>query len=78
MEGILVAIVVYIVSVISGWFYVKLAHSKNGVWKNVNTDSKDVFVTFCPIINTLFIVGWVIEFPIKSEFNFNKFFNVRK
>lgn len=77
MAAIIEIIIIYILSVITVWRFMKIAHSKDGRWYNLNTGVIEVFFTLCPIVNTIMAIGSYISGPYKNE-NCNKFFNIKK
>ena len=78
-------VIVYTLSAIGMYKFIKNAHSKEGIWYNINPEFADIVMTFCPIINTLSIVIGVLIYSgfgirrkkVKKE-GLNKFFNIKK
>jgi hypothetical protein len=79
-------IIIYILSFIGMYFWTRSAHSKNGIFEEVNVTWFDVYLTIFPIFNSfaLFIVllGYNITGKkrenTKFKFSPNKFFNIKK
>ena len=71
-------VLLYIVPVILCWSHVKIAHSKGGRWENLDTCGMDILLCFIPVLNLIgTFIDW-IAFPPKTEWNLNKFFNIKK
>lgn len=72
------AIIIYIVSVYMMWRYIRIAHSKGGIWENVKTKASDLFMIFLPFSNTVFAFFNLFDPPRKrkTKRNFNKFFAI--
>ncbi len=78
----------YLLFALLQWYYVKLAHSKNGRWSNIEPELIDVILVLIPIVNILFfIIGVLFAFPIRKSDNqkikinhkvMNQFFNIKK
>lgn len=68
---ILISVVVYLFSTICAWLIFHKNYNKGGLWDDLEPDFSDIFVMFCPIINTLFIVSSLFK-----SFSFNKFFKI--
>jgi len=56
----------YILPAISGYLYIHSSHSKNGIYAEYDTDSDDFFEVFCPLINLVCILDWILESPKKK------------
>lgn len=68
MTFLIIAIVVYLVSTFLMWKYYSIAYSENGVWQGIKPDVSDIFITFCPVMNTLAsLMTWSTEFPRKKS-----------
>jgi hypothetical protein len=86
MWEISILIAVYLLSVFSGYMWVKKAYSKGGIYSTIDVEYDLVIVTFLPCINTLFIlVGWTFAYPIERNKdkknkvdNLNNFFRIKK
>ena len=76
-------VIIYLLSVVSMWNFLRIAHSKDGIWMYVDTSWSDVFITVLPVYNTVgFIVCFIVWSTDKesstTSFNINKLFNVKK
>lgn len=82
MVILIIILVVYLVSVYFTWRYIHIAYSKGGVWDNFDsTNYVDLFLTFCPFINTIVIIVSVFDPPksrSKNRKSYNKFFKVKR
>lgn len=71
--------VVYFLSAILWWNYIRIAHSKGGIWEDFKLSNDSLFYMICPLINTAFsIVGYLIFPPKGNVLTLNKFFNIKK
>ena len=62
--------ILYVLPAISVYTYVKMAHGKNGIWKNDKFELKLFFMMICPVLNIFAgIVGWVDEYPVRDGHN---------
>jgi len=52
---VIILIIIYIFSIYRMYRFVRIAHSKEGKWSNLDTKGIDIFITFCPIVNILFM-----------------------
>ena len=73
-------ILIYVVSSICMWWWMKLALSKGGAWEVLTPDMDCIFLTFFPFVNTyVCIILYLCKPPIKlKKRDFSKFFNVKK
>lgn len=72
-------ITVYIVSAFLMWRYIRIAHSKGGRWENIKTGLEDLFAVFTPFINSIFIISFIFNSPIKkikTKKDYSKFFAI--
>jgi hypothetical protein len=60
-----IIITVYASSAIGIWWYIHLAHGPNGLWKWAKLGQTDIFVTLCPVLNTIANVMW-FEWPLRK------------
>lgn len=75
----IILIAVYLVSAYLTWLWIHIAQSKGGSYEGINTSFKDLFVTICPVVNTMFsLIGWLFYFPYSLKSNYNKFFKIKK
>lgn len=79
----LILFIIYILSCIRMYFWVKNAYSKGGWLEYENVNGFDFFLSFSPLINTLASVILLVVCPNgKQSFEyynfFNKFFNIKK
>ena len=60
------------------WF--RIAYSKDGCWENSRAIPLDVFLTFCPGINTIVFVEGIFLPPKESSNHsiIEKFFRIKK
>ena len=79
---LLIFALVYLLSVYLNWLYFHKVYSEIGVWNMLTPNTTDVFLTFTPIINSLFAcAAWLFYYPINREFksyDFSKFFKIKK
>ncbi len=72
----IIVIVIYLFSLVMTWNFIRLAHSKDGRWSNINPDFSDVFFTLF-ITNLLwpilYLIGWKRE-----GMDYSKLFKVKK
>lgn len=80
MIKITIYILIYVLSVISNWYHVKIAHSKGGIYSNLKTGPSEVIFTFFPGVNTFIIpIAWIFFYPKKGyQINFDGLFNIKK
>lgn len=78
IESIMILLYVGSVGYVYNWF--RIAYSKGGRWENSHPIPLDIFITFCPCVNTIvFVVG--IFLPPKENqgwFNIDNFFRIKK
>jgi uncharacterized membrane protein len=74
---IILSILVYILNVIISYRFIRIAHSKNGRWYHLDTDWTCIFLSFCPIVNFVFMLVVFFTSPYKGGVNFNNFFKVK-
>lgn len=58
------------------WRYIRIAHSKGGIWESVKTKASDLFMIFFPFSNTVFAFFNLFNPPqkrVEKKRNFNKF-----
>lgn len=70
---IITILIIYLLSLITSWIYVRKQHSKGG--KNYGSDPSfgDFFITFCPLLNSIDAIIYLF-----SLINLNKFYNIKK
>ena len=79
MRTTFILLTIYLISVFATYKYMKIAHSKNGRWSYSDTGIGELLFTLTPVLNSYFIIIWIIMPPCKyKKINFNKFFNVKK
>jgi hypothetical protein len=80
MKTLIIIIATYLLSVYLMWRYIRIAHSKDGIWSFTYPDRTDLFITFFPFLNTLAVLMGYISFPPreKNNRNFSKFFKIKK
>ena len=75
-------IFVYFLSAVFYWWYMHLSHSGGGIHTILTPGRVDVFIMFCPVVNTLAcLFCWLCYYPTEVKFyhgDYNKFFNVKK
>lgn len=72
---------IYLLSVFSIWRWTSIAYSKGGINEDGKTNSLDIFMVFCPIVNTVLCSIWIFYYPKKYKkhnWNYNKFFRIKK
>lgn len=75
---IITCIGVYVISAILYWLYAHLYFNKGGIGQYSSPTKIDVVVMFVPIFNTLYILAWVLSFPLIIKGNYIKnFFMIR-
>lgn len=75
---IIISVIVfcYIVPCILGYNYVRIAHSKEGIYSSMYPSNVDLFlVFFFPI---LFYFLWISDYPKYRKDGLSKFFNIKK
>ena len=80
MITIIILILIYLLSVVLNYLYLKLAHSKNGIYEHINIELPDLCITFFPVLNTMAVIMcYIFYLPfLRKPSNFNKFFKVKK
>ena len=79
MNIIIIFVLIYIISVIINYRFVRIAHSKKGRWSNCNVELSDAVLTFCPIINVASCIFYVFMSPYRNKkINYNQLFKVEK
>lgn len=79
METIIILSTVYLLSVYLMWRYMKIAHSKDGRWYNLDINLGVIFWTVCPVANTIMLFIAYLFFPPKnSKTDYNNFFKIKK
>ena len=75
-------IVIYLLSAIRVYEFLKKCYTSKGRWSSLDPDFNDIFMLFCPIINTLFFLISLIMSPYREEYQNNdwikKFFNIKR
>jgi hypothetical protein len=76
---ILILILIYALSAFGMWKFIQIAYSSEGRWSNIVPTSADIFVTFCPVMNT-FGCFWFIFSGArrKDPDHYYKFFKVKR
>jgi len=74
--------IIYIVSVVFSWLYVRRSKMPGGIYESLNFDGFDVLVVCMPMINTWFALDCYFDPPIKynkskKPKNMNWFFLVK-
>lgn len=76
---ITILVLVYLVSCWIMYRWCQVAYSNGGIWEKLPTDSADLIMVFCPIINTFGIFTWITKYPKKKKvINIEKFFNIKR
>lgn len=76
-----VAGLIYILSVILHYNWVKSAYSKGGIKESEDISQDELVVTFTPFANTFFSLGWIFMYPRNREDRQTraiKFFNIKR
>jgi len=82
MKTIIVISIIYLISFVGAYFFIKKAYSKNGKWFDLNPDFVDFLIVILPLSNT--ILGFMFIFGVwrkdrkKYDHNLSKFFGVKK
>ena len=61
-----IIIAVYALSAIGIWWWIHLSHGPNGIWKRAKLDQSDIFMTLCPVLNTIANVMWFSDWPLRK------------
>lgn len=79
MKTIIIIVLVYILSCVATYNYVQAIYSKGGRKYEQKPDRTDIFVTFCPVVNSITtVLGWVVFSPyVEKEVDTSKFFNIK-
>jgi hypothetical protein len=88
---ILTILAIYILSFLRMYFWIRNAHSKDGIWSSLEPDIESFIFTAVPLANTIAsilvtTVSWngkknkpLNFFKLNfSKLNFSKFFNIKK
>jgi len=81
MNWIIILVLIYLVSAVLMYIYVKVAYSKGGVFGRYCKPSLfDVIITITPIVNSIAVfVSYFRFFPVDLErIDTSKFFGIRK
>ena len=70
------------------YLYVHLSHSKGGIFEGGTPNDSDIYLTFVPVMNTIFcVIMWFAEWPLKEieepeesklPVDRSKFFRIKK
>lgn len=65
------AVIMYLLSVLSMWLYVKCFYSKSGRGVSDRNNDKElnssILFVLCPILNTVLCLCWIFYFPLKGR-----------
>lgn len=76
---ILIPILIYTLSAFGMWKFLQIAYSTGGRWSNIEPTSADVFVTFCPVLNTVGCFWFMFSGARRKDpTHYNKFFKIKK
>jgi len=64
---IVVMLIIYALSALFVWNWLKIAYSKDGVWRSIKPDSEDLLITFFPVVNTIAILVLILESPFEKR-----------
>jgi hypothetical protein len=81
MEKIILIIVIgYLISAFLAWKFISMSYSKKGRWSNINPTFADVWVVFCPLLNTIVSIIFLISGTKSEEYkkDVSGFFNIKK
>lgn len=78
MKTLIILTIIYLVSVVLTYNYMRIAHSEGGRWSSQNTGFAEIFFTVTPFLNTMFSLFWFCKPPYYNTNNFNNFFKVKK
>ena len=77
----IILITVYALSAIGMWWYIHVSHGPNGICKWAKLDQSDIFITLCPLLNTIANVMLFFEWPLRmpegSSSFAKKFFRIK-
>jgi hypothetical protein len=83
-----ISILIYIISAISMWNWIRIAYSSKGVYYNINPDVWCIIFTLFPILNTIGALSNIGTTPYRMQHRptrrrirtvfYNKFFKIRK
>ena len=78
-------IIVYLLSALLNYIYIRLAYSKGGILERDTPNDGDIAMTFIPVLNTVFcLLMWIGQSPRveiekeKKVENRSKFFRIKK
>jgi hypothetical protein len=79
MKTIIIIVLVYLLSCIATYKFIQAIYSEGGRKYGQKPNNSDIFVTFCPVVNSvLTVVGWVFFSPyVEKEADTSKFFNIK-
>lgn len=73
--------IIYLISAILMWLYVHLAYSAKGIGSSHLVSGEDVFMVICPFINTVGLISYLTNWPIKRNrrryISYKKFFLIK-
>tara|TARA_R110000796_G_scaffold38007_3_gene95996 strand:- start:876 stop:1130 length:255 start_codon:yes stop_codon:yes gene_type:complete len=78
---IIILIGVYVISFALTYLYMRLAHSRGGVWASQHTTTIEVLIVVMPGLNTVFMIqAYLLNWPVQRwhRFNADKFFKLNK
>ena len=76
---ITISILVYVISTLCMWKFIQISYGKHGRWSHTQPDPSDVFVMFCPLVNTMGCLIFSINgAKRKKPISLNKFFKIKK
>lgn len=66
---ILTLIIIYFMSVVGSYLFVKMAYTEKGVWYRLRRGRKDIVYILLPILNTFLGFCWLFDFWKKIDIN---------
>jgi len=73
-----IIIFIYTLSAMISWNWIRIAHSSGGVYEGLTPGGFDLFMVYCPIINTVFTLGWIFKYPKETNKKYSNHFNIKK
>jgi len=72
---IILIVLVYLISTFGMYKYFQKLYSKNGIYEGIEPHGMDLFLTFCPVYNTILNFLWIASYPVKLDYK--KFFRIK-
>ena len=70
---------IYILSAWRAWWWIRMTHyHPKGKWYESDPDNDDYWVTFCPVVNTVFCVTTLLSSWKIKQYNNDNIFKPKK